>query len=176
MKRALRVKPFIICLVVLLALAIWLWPRPSQTGWQLAQDVAPLPLLSQMMQDNLSPTFPIDPGQMQMWKVQIARQRQPLYLVDSRVEGSETQPLCGAIGCAFFAYIPQDTGFQRVLATYLSPHVPPGRSLIELTTTVEHGLPRLVVNQLGAEGFQQYTLGFNGQIYEIQHIETLARL
>ena len=175
MKRALRVKPFIVCLVVLLSLAIWLWPKPSQTGWQLAQDVAPLPLLSQMMQDNLSPTFPVDPGQMQMWKVQVAGQRQPLYLVDSRVEGSETQPLCGAIGCAFFGYIPYDIGFQRVLATYLNPHVPPGRSLIEPTTTVEHGLPRLVVNQLSSEGFQQYTLGFNGEVYEIQQIDTLAR-
>ncbi|MBE9110331.1 hypothetical protein IQ273_13000 [Nodosilinea sp. LEGE 07298] len=157
-----------------MALAIWLWPRPSQMGWRLAQEVAPLPLLSQIMQDNLSPTFPVDPGQMQIWKVEVAGQRQPLYLVDSRVEGSETQPLCGAIGCAFFGYIPQDTGFQRVLATYLNPHVPPGRSLIESTTTVEHGLPRLVVNQLGAEGFQQYTLVFNGEVYEIQQIDTLA--
>jgi hypothetical protein len=129
-----------------------------------------------MMQDNLSPTFPVDPGQMQMWKVQVAGQRQPLYLVDSRVKGSEIQPLCGAIGCAFFAYIPQNTDFQRVLATYLNPHALPGRDLIEPTSTVDNGLPRLIVNQLGAEGFQQYTLGFNGQVYEIQHIETLARL
>ena len=174
MKRILRGKPLLVCLVMLLALAIWLWPRPSQTGWRLAQEVAPLPLLSQMMQDNLSPTFPVDPGQMQMWKVQIARQRQPLYLVDSRVEGSEMQPLCGAIGCAFFGYIPHEGGFQRVLATYLNPHVPPDRSLIEPKTTVDHGLPRLIVNQLGAEGFQQYTLGFNGQGYEIQQIDTLA--
>ena len=174
MKRILRVKPLLVCLVMLLALAIWLWPRPSQTAWRLAEEVAPLPLLSQMMQDNLSPTFPVDPGQMQMWKVQIARQRQPLYLVDSRVEGSKTQPLCGAIGCAFFGYIPQDIGFQRVLATYLNPHVPPGRSLIEPTTTVDNGLPRLVVNQLGAEGLQQYTLGFNGEVYEIEQIDTLA--
>ncbi|PSR19306.1 hypothetical protein C8255_02800 [filamentous cyanobacterium CCP3] len=160
---------------MLLALAIWLWPRPSQIGWRLAKEVAPLPLLSQMLQDNLSPTFPVDPGQMQMWRVQVTGQRQPLYLVDSRVEGSETQPLCGAIGCAFFGYIPQDSSFQRVLATYLHPHVPPGRSLIEPTTTVDNGLPRLVVNQLGAEGFQQYTLGFNGEVYEIQQIDTLAR-
>lgn len=174
MKRILRVKPLLVCLVMLLALPIWLWPRSSQTGWRLAQEVAPLPLLSQIMQDNLSPTFPVDPGQMQMWKVQVAGQRQPLYLVDSRVEGIEIQPLCGAIGCAFFGYIPQDIGFQRVLATYLNPHVPPGRSLIEPTTTVEHGLPRLVVNQLGAEGLQQYALGFNGQVYEIQQIDTLA--
>ena len=176
MKRLLPVKPLLVSLVVVLTLVVWLWPQPSQTGWRLAQEVAPLPLLSQMMQDNLSPTFPVDPGQMQMWKVEVAGQRPPLYLVDSRVEGSVTQPLCGAIGCAFFGYIPQDTGFQRVLATYLNPHVPPGRSLIEPTTTVEHGLPRLVVNQLGAEGLQQYTLGFNGQVYEIQQIDTLAGL
>ncbi|PSN12052.1 hypothetical protein C7293_21825 [filamentous cyanobacterium CCT1] len=171
-----RFKPLLFSLVVVLVLAVWLWPKPSQTGWRLAQEVAPLPLLSQLMQDNLSPTFPVDSGQMQMWKVQVARQRQPLYLVDSRVEGIEMQPLCGAIGCAFFGYIPHEGGFQRVLATYLNPHVPPGRSLIEPTTTVDNGLPRLVVNQLGAEGLQQYTLGFNGQVYEIQHIETLARL
>lgn len=176
MKRILCVKPLLVCLVMLVALAIWLWPRPSQTGWRLAQEVAPLPLLSQMLADNLSPNFPVDPGQMQMWKMQVAGQRQPLYLVDSRVQGIEIQPLCGAIGCAFFGYIPQDIGFQQVLATYLNPHVPPGRSLIEPTTTVDNGLPRLVVNQLGAEGFQQYTLGFNGQVYEIQHIDTLARL
>ncbi|MBD2114970.1 MULTISPECIES: hypothetical protein [Cyanophyceae] len=174
MKRVLRAKPLPVSLVMLVALAIWLWPRPSQMDWRLAQEVAPLPLLSQMMQDNLSPTFPVDPGQMQMCKVQVAGQRQPLYLVDSRVEGREMQPLCGAIGCAFFAYIPQNTDFQRVLATYLNPHVPPGRSLIEPTITVEHGLPRLVVNQLSAEGLQQYTLGFNGQAYEIQQIDTLA--
>ncbi|WP_275336868.1 hypothetical protein [Nodosilinea sp. PGN35] len=160
---------------MLLALAIWLWPRPSHTGWRLAQEVAPLRLLSQMMQDNLSPTFPVDPGQMQMWKVQVAGQHQPLYLVDSRVEGSERQPLCGAIGCAFFGYIPQDNSFQRVLATYLNPHVPPGRDLIEPTTTVDNGLPQLIVNQLGTESFQQYTLGFNGEVYEIQQIDTLAR-
>ena len=174
MKRILRGKPLLVSLVMLLALAIWLWPRPSQTGWRLAQEVAPLPLLSQMMQDNLSPTFPVDPGQMQIWKVQVAGQRQPLYLVDSRVEGREMQPLCGAIGCAFFAYIPQNIDFQRVLATYLNPHVLPGRSLIEPTPTVDNGLPRLVVNQLSAEGLQQYTLGFNGQVYEIQQIDTLA--
>lgn len=171
-----RFKPLLFSLVVVLILAIWLWPRPSQTSWRLAQDVAPLPLLSQLMQDNLSPTFRVDPGQMQMWKLQVEGQRQPLYLVDSGVEGSETQPLCGAIGCAFFGYIPQDAGFQRVLATYLNPHVPPGRDLIEPTTTVDNGLPQLIVNQLGAEGLQQYTLGFNGQVYEIQQIDTLARL
>ncbi|MBE9137385.1 hypothetical protein IQ254_09215 [Nodosilinea sp. LEGE 07088] len=171
-----RFKPLLFSLVVVLILAIWLWPRPSQTSWRLAQEVAPLPLLSQLMQDNLSPTFPVDPGQMQIWKVQVAGQRQPLYLVDSRVKNSETQPLCGAIGCAFFGYTPKDTGFQRVLATYLNPHVPPGRDLIEPTAAVENGLPQLVVNQLGAEGFQQYTLGFNGEVYEIQQIDTLARL
>ncbi|MBE9136951.1 hypothetical protein IQ254_07005 [Nodosilinea sp. LEGE 07088] len=176
MKRVLRVKPLLVWLVILLALAIWLWPRPSQTGWQSAQEVAPLALLSQMMQDNLSPTFPVDPGQMQMWKVQVAGQRQPLYLVDSRVEGSETQPLCGAIGCAFFGYIPHDIGFHRVLATYLNPHVSPGRDLIEPTTTMEHGFPLLVVTQLGNEGLQQYTLGFNGEVYEIQQIDTLTGL
>ena len=176
MKWILRVKPLLGCLVMLVALAIWLWPRPSQTGWSLAEEVAPLPLLSQMMQDNLSPTFPVDPGQMQMWKVQVAGQRQPLYQIDSHVKGSDMQPLCGAIGCAFFAYIPQNTGFQRVLATYLNPHISPGRSLIEPTTTVDNGLPRLIVNQLGTEGFQQYTLGFNGEVYEIQQIDTLAGL
>ena len=174
MKRVLRFKPLLVSLVVLLTLVVWLWPRSSQTDWRLAQDVAPLPLLSQMLEDNLSPTFPVDPGQMQMWKVQVAGQRQPLYLVDSRVVDSEIQPLCGAIGCAFFGYISYDAGFQRVLATYLNPHVSPGRSLIEPTTTVEHGLPRLLVNQLGVEGLQQYTLGFNGQVYEIQQIDTLA--
>jgi hypothetical protein len=174
MRRIFRAKSLWASLILLLIVGIWLWPRPSQTGWRLAQEVAPLPLLSQMIQDNLNPTFPVDPGQMQMWKVQVARQRQPLYLVDSRIEGIEMQPLCGAIGCAFFGYISQGSGFQRVLATYLNPHVPPGRSLIEPTTTMEHGLPRLVVNQLGAEGFQQYTLGFNGQVYEIQQIDTLA--
>jgi hypothetical protein len=175
MKQVLRFKPLLVCLLMLLALAIWLWPKPSQSGWQLAHDMAPLPLLSQMMQDNLSPTFPVDPGQMQMWKVQVAGQRYPLYLVDSRVKGIEMQPLCGAIGCAFFGYTPQDAGFQRVLATYLNPHVPPGRSLIELTMTIDNGLPGLVVNQLSAEGLQQYTLGFNGEVYEIQQIDTLAR-
>jgi len=174
MRRIFQSKAFWASLILLLVLALWLWPRPSQTGWRLAQEVAPLPLLSQMLADNLGPNFPVDPGQMQMWKVHIARQHQPLYLVDSRLKGIEVQPLCGAIGCAFFGYIPQDTGFRRVLATYLNPHVPPGRSLIEPTTTVDHGLPQLVVNQLGAEGFQQYTLGFNGQVYEIQQIDTLA--
>ena len=173
MKRVLRFKPLLVCLVMLVALAIWIWPRPSETGWRLAQEVAPLPLLSQMLADNLSPNFPVDPGQMQMWKMQVAGQRQPLYLVDSRVQGIEIQPLCGAIGCAFFGYVPQDIGFHRVLATYLNPHVPPGRSLIEPTSTVDNGLPRLVVNQLSAEGFQQYTLAFNGEAYEIQQIDTL---
>ncbi|WP_156119914.1 hypothetical protein [Leptolyngbya sp. KIOST-1] len=94
--------------------------------------------------------------------------------MDSRIEGMEMQPLCGAIGCAFFGYIPYYGGFRRVLATYLNPHVPPGQSLIEPTTTMERGLPRLMVNQLGTEGLQQYTLGFNGEVYEIQQIDTLA--
>jgi hypothetical protein len=128
-----------------------------------------------MMQDNLSPTFLVDPGQMQMWKVQVARQRQPLYLVDSRVEGIEMQPLCGAVGCAFFGYIPHDAGFQRVLATYLNPHVPPGQILIEPTSTIENGLPQLIVNQLGGDDLQKFTLTFNGQAYDIQHIDALAQ-
>lgn len=174
MKRIFLAKAFWASVILLLIVVLWLWPRPSETGWRLAQEVAPLPLLSQMLADNLSPNFPVDPGQMQMWKMQVAGQRQPLYLVDSRVQGIEIQPLCGAIGCAFFGYVPQDIGFHRVLATYLNPHVPPGRSLIEPTSTVDNGLPRLVVNQLSAEGFQQYTLVFNGQVYEIQQIDTLA--
>ena len=150
-----------------------LYARSPQPRWQLARDGAPPALLNQVVTDNLHPDITVDAGQMSILKLQQAGQSQPLYLIDARLIDSETQPLCGAAGCALFAYIRTQSGFQQVLATYLDLHLPPGKTLLQPTGDLHQGLPTLVAMQLVENDLQQITLAFDGQTYAVDRLDYL---
>lgn len=145
-------------------------PQPI---WQLASNVAPKALLTQVMQDNVNPKIPFDPGQMRVLKWQQRGQPQPLYLIETRLAEAAEQPLCGAAGCAFFAYRPDPQGFEQVWSAYLDPHLPPNRALLEPTGDLAQGLPVLSVNQLVETGLQHLTLNFDGQTYTTAKLDYL---
>jgi hypothetical protein len=157
------------------AIALFL-PRPqdtSQPQWRLAKDAAPGGLMAQVIQDNIQPGTTLDAGQMKVWKVQQPSQDVPLYLIDSRVANAAEQPqgnpLCGAQGCLFLAYIPAEKGhYQRVLNLYLNPHLPPKVTLLQPeAATLTVGLPCLVVKQLEHHKIRILHFCFNGSSYEI---------
>jgi hypothetical protein len=160
----------------LISAIAFLLPSPqatSQPQWQLAKDAAPVELMAQVLQENLQPGTTLDAGQMKVWKVQQADQNVPLYLIDSRVANAAEQPqgnpLCGAQGCLFLAYIPAEKGhYQRVLHLYLNPHLPPKTTLLQPAEySLEAGLPCLVVNQLEHHKIRRMQFCFNGNNYEI---------
>ena len=173
MKRSRWLKPALISLVVMVLGFVAVLSQPTQPTWQLGQTVAPPELLEQIAQDNLNPEVPIDPGKMHVLKIRQIGQAYPLYLIDTRLAQSEGQPLCGAVGCAFWAYRPTATGFQQVFSAYLNPHLPPGTPFVEPLPILDNGLPQLTVHQLDETVLQHLTLAFNGQIYAIAHVDYL---
>jgi hypothetical protein len=149
--------------------------RGSQAeGWQKAGDVVPPNLLVQVKQENLSPDASVNFGQMKAWKVQYPGQPEPLYLIDSRLEDSTHSSLCGAAGCAVFAYTGSKGSYQQVFAAYLNPYLPPEQTLIQPASVLENGLPQLLIRQWEAPYLQQFTLTFNGQKYEVMQVEYLS--
>ena len=173
MKRLFRVQ-IILPAVLLIFVSIGiLYARSPQPSWQLAQDVAPPALLNQVVTDNLHPDATVDAGQMSVLKLRQSGQSRPLYLIDARLIDSETQPLCGVAGCALFGYIRDQSGFQQVLATYLDPHLPPGQILLQPTSDLHQGLPKLVATQLVETDLQQITLAFDGQTYAVDRLDYL---
>lgn len=173
MKRSLWIKAILPSLLLVLVGVGIMRSSAPQPSWQLAREVAPAALLTQMMQDNVNPETPFDPGQMRVLKWQQRGQPQPLYLVDAHLSEVTEQPLCGAAGCAFFAYRPDQKGFQRISSTYLNPHLPPNFVLLEPTGDLAQGLPVLLVNQLVEAGLQQLKLNFDGQTYVTAQLDYL---
>jgi hypothetical protein len=173
MKRSRWLKPALLALVVLVLGFVAVTSQSVQPTWQLGQMLAPPKLLQQVAQDNLNPDFPVDPGQMRILKIQQSRQAQPLYLIDARLGQAAPQPLCGAAGCAFWGYRPTKSGFQKVFAAYLNPHLPPGTPLVEPLPILENGLPQLTIHQLDGTVLQHLTLAFNGQTYAIAQVDYL---
>ena len=173
MKRLLRSK-FILIIVLLMTVCVGiLYARSPQPSWQLAREAAPPALLTQIEANNLHPDVMVDAGQMSVLKLQQAGQAQPLYLIDARLVDSETQPLCGAAGCALFGYIRDQSSFRQVLATYLDPHLPPGQTVLQPTGDLHQGLPTLVAMQLVETDLQQLTLVFDGETYAIDRLDYL---
>ena len=173
MKRLFRVRIILPAILLIIVSVGILYARSPQPSWQLARKAAPPALLTQVMADNLHPDVTVDVGQMSVLKLQQAGQTQPLYLIDARLVDSETQPLCGAAGCALFAYIRTQSGFRQVLATYLDPHLPSDQTLLQPTGDLHQGLPTLVALQLVESDLQQITLAFDGQTYAVDRLDYL---
>lgn len=179
----MRIKSFLIkatagLMLVFSAIAVFAAiPEDTvETNWQSTAD-APSELLDQVIRDNLPADLATDATQMQMWEIQLAGQPTPLYLIDSRIADTTadpaSNPLCGALGCAFFGYVRANSSYEKVLDAYFRPELPPEVPLFELTETLQNDLPVLSVNQLEGNQIQQFTLIFNGEQYETVEIQTL---
>ncbi|MBW4466324.1 MAG: hypothetical protein KME07_12940 [Pegethrix bostrychoides GSE-TBD4-15B] len=144
-------------------------------NWSYASNSAPSGLVQQIAANHLSPDLPVDSGRMKVLNVQLPGQKQPLYLVDSRITNlaqyPHVNPLCGASGCAFFGYIPTDIPkeqqFQEVWNAYLNVNLPPNVSLFESSDALQNGLPVLKINQMQGNRVEQSHWSFNGQEYEV---------
>ena len=80
--------------------------------WQYATKVAPSGLMAQVVKDNIKAAWLGDPNRMKVLEIQVANQKSPFYLIDSRVQyecppiGCEPtlDPLCSSSGCAYLGY------------------------------------------------------------------------
>lgn len=148
------------------------WPRSESNTWQPLASAAPPGLMVQIGEEHLSSGFGEQLGQMKMLQPWQSGQMRALYLIDSRMAYVSTgnNPLCGALGCAFFAYMPTEEGFQNVLNLYLNPHLPPDVVLIETSETLHNDMPELLIHQLEGDQLIQMHLVLNNGQYEV--IET----
>ncbi|MEO1396079.1 MAG: hypothetical protein AAFV90_24540 [Cyanobacteria bacterium J06634_5] len=151
------------------------WPRPENSPWQPAADVAPPGLMMQIAADNLTSGFETQLDQMKMMRPWQPGQRKALYLIDSRTANLSTQdnPLCGALGCAFFGYVPTDEEFQNVLSLYLDPHLPPDIPLIETSDRLQNNMPELIIHQLEGDQLMRLRMVLNTEQYEVVETQYL---
>ncbi|MEN8446357.1 MAG: hypothetical protein ABG776_15255 [Cyanobacteria bacterium J06555_13] len=151
------------------------WPRPEISAWQPAAEVAPPGLMMQIATDNLTSGFETQLGQMTMMRPWQPGQLKALYLIDSRTADLSTQdnPLCGALGCAFFGYVPTDEEFQSVLSLYLDPHLPPDIPLIETSDRLQNNMPELIIHQLEGEQLMRMRMVLNTEQYEVVETQYL---
>ncbi len=151
----------------------------SQDQWRFAKDIAPPGLVDQIVQENFQSSSPVEAGNMKVWKIQQPQQREPLYLIDTRVTHDSKQaranPLCGQQDCLFLGYVPKRDRYQRILNLYLNPHLPPKMALWRSLSELNNGLPCLVAQQLVQEKIQAFKLCFNGQVYEITETQRLPK-
>jgi hypothetical protein len=140
-------------------------------NWSYAVNSAPSGLIQQIVANHLSQNLPVDSGRMKVLTVQLPGQKQPLYLVDSRITNlaqyPHVNPLCGASGCAFFGYIPTEQQFREVWNAYLNVNLPPNVSLFESPDALQNDLPVLKTNQMRGNRVEQSHWSFNGQEYEV---------
>ena len=151
------------------------WPRTENGDWQLAEEIAPKALMEQVAAENLNPDFDVPLGQMKMLKLSQSGQAASLYLIDSRLAGSPTRedPLCGALGCAFFGYVPINDGYQSVLSLYLNPNLPTDVPLIEASETLQNDMPELTIHQLEGAQLLRLRLVLNDGRYEVVETQYL---
>jgi hypothetical protein len=149
-------------------------------SWQAADQVAPPELLEQVRQENFNLQAQVEIEQMKVWKIEQPSQSWPLYLIDTRTsheaETPAANPLCGARGCVFLAYIAVDGVYQRVFHTYLDPRLPPGLSLFHPASELRSGLPCLVIPQLENRKIRAFHFCFNGQSYELLETQLLPQV
>jgi hypothetical protein len=153
----------------------------SAHQWQDIGKQAPTELTLQIAQDNLYPGIPVDTGRMKIWKLKLSAQDRPLYLVDSRITDlakyPHVNPLCGASGCAFLIYKPDnDRHFQQIWSAYLNVNLPPTVALFEPSTDLSHGLPILKINQMEGQRIRQLRLSFDGKVYEITQTTLMPQI
>lgn len=143
----------------------------SGSDWQSAAQAAPAGLMEQVVRDNMTSNAQIDAGKMKVWKILQPGQSEPLYLIDTRIanlaERPSGNPLCGALGCAFFGYVSENGHYRKVLGTYFDVNLPPHIPLFELTDNLQKGLPTLKVNQREGDRVRQFIFSFNGESYEV---------
>lgn len=179
MRRKMLIRVAVVLLLVFSAGVYAALPKTTESEWRHAAETAPPGLMEQMVQENINPNDPVNPGQMRIWKIQHSGQPEPIYLIDARIANpatsSQPNPLCGASGCAFFGYARQGNGYRRVFASYLDPRLPPNVPLFELANRLSHQLPVLKVNQLMGNQIHQLTLTFNGQMYEVTETQVLPQ-
>lgn len=157
------------------------WPRPSSSyssnGWMILSNVAPPGLMTQVAADNLTPQVDTQLGSMNVLRPWQSGQAKALYLIDSRAasQSPEESPLCGALGCAFYGYVPDDRGgFQQVLNLYLDPHLPPEIPMIEASEQLHEDMPELIIHQLEDRQLLRMRLTFNNERYEVVETQYLA--
>lgn len=151
------------------------WPHNKNSDWQLAGSIAPENLMERLAEENINSTFEVQTDQMKVLKVSLLNQTELLYLIDSRMAGSDTsrEPLCGAFGCAFFGYVPTEEGYQNVLSLYLDTNLPPEVPLIEVSEALKNGMPELTVHQLEGSQLLKMKLVLNNERYEVVEIQYL---
>ncbi|KAM3099287.1 hypothetical protein ACKFKF_15145 [Phormidesmis sp. 146-12] len=152
-----------------------------EIGWREAAHNAPPELMQQVVEENLSSDFKGDSGRMKVLQIQRSGQSKPLFLIDSRIANEANQsagnPLCGASGCQFFGYVStQNNRYQRVLAAYFNPRLPPKIQLFDITHRLQNGLPVLTVNQLEDKQIRQFIFAFNGKFYELVETQLLPKV
>ncbi len=127
-------------------------------------------LQNQLQQDYQRANSPVDVGRMRVLKIQQTSQKQPLYLIDTRVALEPNRinlnPTCGKAGCAIEGYIQTENQYQQVLAVYLDPYPPKGKPLIEPTESLQNGLPCLNFNQRQQTQMEVVQWCYNGQRYQ----------
>jgi hypothetical protein len=179
--RAIGLLILAIAIVVAIALSLHSSNATGQSPWRLAKEGAPTGLMEQVIQENIQPGTPVEAGQMKVWTIQQPHQASPLYLIDTRVanaaEHPQDNPLCGAQGCVFLAYIPAEKGhYQRALSIYLNPHLPPKMTLLQPTAELKARLPCLVARQLEQQKIRVTQFCFNGSTYEIVETQRLPEV
>ncbi|MEO0806040.1 MAG: hypothetical protein AAFY33_07020 [Cyanobacteria bacterium J06643_4] len=162
-----------IAIALLLTVGVYqVWPRSATNDWQPLANAVPLELMMQIGREHLMPDADEQLSQMEIMRLWQSGQTRTLYLIDSRTADLSTNenPLCGALGCAFFAYVPIEGGFQSVLNLYLDPHLPPDIALIETGEMLHNDMPKLIIHQLEGNQLIQMHLVLNNEQYEV--IET----
>jgi hypothetical protein len=178
MKRMIIVGVITGLLLATLAFLLAQYSASSDTPqWQ---SISPK-LSAQVMTENFRPDIPIDVGRLRTWKIQQPGQGIPIYLVDSRLsdraEYPRVNPLCGASGCAFLIYKPDDDRhFQQIWSAYLNVNLPPTVALFEPSSDLSHGLPILKINQMEGQRIRQLRLSFDGKVYEITQTTLMPQI
>ena len=76
---------------------------------------------------------------------------------------SQAPKLCGQLGCLFAAYLQQDTQYQAVWSSYLSPNVP--KQVPLLAQYGEEAMPSFLINQVEGHQIRQVVYGWDGHQY-----------
>lgn len=124
--------------------------------WQYAAEVAPSGLMAQVAKDNIKAAWLGDPNRMKVLEIQVANQKSPLYLIDSRVQyecppiGCEPtlDPLCSSSGCAYLGYIYENKAYRRVFSQHFRSSLKPDVDFLRVSKQLNQGLPCLEFREL----------------------------
>lgn len=93
----------------------------KRDDWDYAGKVAPIVLIQQVRDENISPNWIGDPKRFQVIKIAALGQRSPLYFIFPAIGCPETgcrddlRPLCNVSGaCTYLAYIEEGDKYRKV--------------------------------------------------------------